>query len=451
MKYLQLLYSVMFLGLFSGCTAFLDAKPEDTLATPTKLQDLQGMLDYESSLNMNYPSSGDIAADYFFLTSEDWQGFEVDPRNTYTWDADAQNLLEWTYAHRRIFQSNVVLDAVDAAELNGRSESDRRDVRGQALFFRAFTFFQLAQVYCPYYHVGMEDSPYGLPLKLSSDINEPLFRSTVQQTYQRIIADLELAADLLPEKGLLPVRPSRLAAYGALARVSLVIEDYDNALKYADAYLEINDELLDYNTLDGRSTMPIAVFNKEVAFHAVTLGNSSMHEPTYAFVDSLLAKSYEENDLRRSIFLLKDPSGYFRFKGSYDGTNNVPFAGLATDEVYLLRAETLARLGRNAEATETMNTLLRFRYKTGQFIPWQNIDSEVLLAKILEERQKELLFRGGIRWSDLRRLNRDPRFAKKLIRRLGAQLFELEPLDIRYTFLLPWTVLEMNGLPQNPR
>ena len=36
-------------------------------------------------------------------------------------------------------------------------------------------------------------------LRLGTAINEPLSRASVQQTYDRIIADLTEAADLLPE------------------------------------------------------------------------------------------------------------------------------------------------------------------------------------------------------------------------------------------------------------
>jgi hypothetical protein len=49
-------------------------------------------------------------------------------------------------------------------------------------------------------------------------------------------------------------------------------------------------------------------------------------------------QSYDSNDLRRSAFF-RTVSGYMQFKGSYASNATVFFSGLATDEMYLNRAE----------------------------------------------------------------------------------------------------------------
>jgi len=53
----------------------------------------------------------------------------------------------------------------------------------------------------------------------------------------------------------------------------------------------------------------------------------------------------DSNDLRRTIFfkIVKAPN-IVSFYGSYDGTNS-PFDGIATDEMYLVKAEFQAREG----------------------------------------------------------------------------------------------------------
>lgn len=124
---------------------------------------------------------------------------------------------------------------------------------------------------------------------------------------------------------------------------------------------------------------------------------------------------------------------------------------LLSNAGYLIKAECEARLGKEDEALKTLNKFLVTRWETGKFVPFTDIKGEQLLRLILEEREKQLLFRSGIRWSDLRRLNRDSRFAKALNRKIGDKTYELPPNDLRYTFLLPYDVVEMSGLKQNPR
>src|SRR5690606_5558219 len=380
----------------------------------------------------------------------DWDSRDIDARMTYIWDANAQNHLDWDYSFQRIFHCNVVLDEIEEAKLGSMTESDRDIIKGRAYFYRGWSYFHLAQLYVPYYAKGMADSEYGLPLQLVSDINEPVVRSTVHETYSRIIDDLKHAAELLPDRVGVPTRPSRAAALGALAKLYLIMGDFELSLYYTENSLDINDVLLDYNDVYRDSDIPFEVFNKDVVFHAVMSARSGVHEQGHAFVDTVLVKKYNEDDLRRAAFLKPDDTGLFRFKGSYDGGNYTLFSGIAIDELYLIKSECLARLGREEEALEVLNRLLSKRWQKDRFVPMQLSPNDDLLTIILEEREKQLLFRGGIRWSDLRRLNEDPRYAKTLVRRMDER-YELAPGDVRYTFMLPFSVIEISGMPQNQR
>jgi hypothetical protein len=78
------------------------------------------------------------------------------------------------------------------------------------------------------------------------------------------------------------------------------------------------------------------------------------------------------------------------------------------------------------------------------------IDAEDALRKVLLERRKELVFRA-IRWTDLRRLNKDPRFATTLRRVVLGQEYLLPPNDNRYVYPIPTNEIEASGVPQNPR
>lgn len=433
-----------------SCSDFLDAKPDHALALPDNVRDLQALLDYENRITLQYPAAGDVAADYYFLEDADLQSRNIDVRNTYLWASEAQNTQDWNYAYTRTFYCNVVLDGIDDAELGSMTESDRRKVKGRALFFRGWTYLQLAQLFCPHYTVNAEDSEYGLPLKLKSDVNEPIFRSSVSETYEQIFSDLLNAAELLPENSAVETRPSKAAAFGALARANLIVGDYAEALSFVEKCLQIRNTLLDFNDIDIAAPRPFPVLNEEVVFHSIILGTSGVHAQSRAFVDSTLVQKYKENDLRKDVFFREDNNGYYRFKGSYDGENIALFVGLATDELYLIKAECLARFGRFEEAGDVLDQLLVKRWAHGHFSFGSQPRNEDLLEVILEEREKELVFRGGIRWSDLRRLNAEG-YMRTIKRRVGNEEFELSPNDKRYTFLLPLEAIEMSGLKQNPR
>lgn len=437
--------------MLSSCSKFLDAKPDRSLAIPDNVRDLQALLDYEDQTILYYPAAGDVAADYYFIKEVDWLSRDIDVRNTYNWAGNDQNRQDWSNNYNKIFYSNVVLDAIDHAKLGSMSEADRREVKGRAHFFRGWTYFHLAQLYSPYYAFGDEDSEYGLPLKLKPDINEPVRRSTVKETYEQIIHDLSQAADLLPDRVAVQVRPSKAAAYAALARLYLILGDCGQALSYANACLNIHYELIDYNTLDSELNLPLGAFNKEVIFHAVTLATSGVHNLSVAYVDLGMPDKYQDGDLRKKLFFKQEDNGYYRFIGSYEGTIYALFGGIVIDEVYLIKAESEARLGFEKEARETLNSLLITRWEHNSYVPVVDLAGEELLRLILGEREKQLLFRGGIRWSDLRRLNRDSRFAKTLRRKIGNEEYELPPNDLRYTFLLPYDVIELSKLKQNPR
>ena len=137
-------------------------------------------------------------------------------------------------------------------------------------------------------------------------------------------------------------------------------------------------------------------------------------------------------------------------KRGYGGpTFLYPFGGLATDEVYLIKAECLARKGQVSESISVLNQLLIKRWKTGTFIPLTAINAQDALSKILTERRKELVFRG-IRWTDLKRLNRENANIS-LTRTLNGQTFTLLPNELRYVFPIPDDELSQSNIQQNPR
>ncbi|MGY0036287.1 RagB/SusD family nutrient uptake outer membrane protein [Pedobacter sp. NJ-S-72] len=238
-------------------------------------------------------------------------------------------------------------------------------------------------------------------------------------------------------------RPDKKASLALLARVFLSMEDYSNAGKYADSCLALQSKLIDYNTISQVGTarpFPSAfpVGNLEILFFS---GIISYTFPTFdsnIIIDPFLYKTYNNNDLRKLLFF-RERSGNERmtFRGTYAGNNNnVLFAGLATDEMYLISAECMARQNRIEEAMATLNKLLLTRWRKSTYIDKVASNKAEALRVILEERKKELITRG-LRWDDLKRLNKDPIYAIELRRNINGKIYVLKPNDLRYVFSLP--------------
>jgi tetratricopeptide (TPR) repeat protein len=285
----------------------------------------------------------------------------------------------------------------------------------------------------------------GILLSASSDISAAKTRSSLQEGYAQVIADLLRADTLLPETVTAATTPSRTASKALLARVYLSMRDYAHAFVYADRALARNNFLMDYNSLSAAATYPIPKINGEDIFHSRMNTYLIM---TYAVTDSVLYRSYATNDLRRTVFF-NTSTGSPVFKGSYEGASSF-YSGLATDEMYLIRAECHARAGRIASAMADLNALLVKRWKTNSYINLTAGTSKDALDLVLQERQKELLFRG-LRWADLKRLNKEQDRAITLTRVIGGQTYTLPPNDLRYVFLLPEAEVAISNVQQNPR
>lgn len=442
-----LVFSTFILGLAS-CKKYLDKKPNKTLLIPGSLADLQSLLDNYNYMNQGNSGVSEIIGGDIYVTSSDWSSsYGIDDRQLYIWDRDANISDAWTFLYKPISYANIVLDEL----LKINSSSDRvtyNDVKGQALFFRSFYFWQVAQLYCRPYSSSAASDP-GIALRLTSDINVASSRSTVQQTYDQIIVDLKQAVELLPKTSISPVRPDRAAAHAMLARVFLSMNDYVNAGKYADSSLQIKNTLLDYNSLISSSAQAIPKMNTEVLFHAT--GGGSAIVPPIAKVDSTLYNSYDNDDLRKQVFFLTNTDNSHSFKGSYGSDNSyIVFHGLAVDEMYLIRAESAARAGNKDAALTDLNILIQKRWKNTVAYPAITaVDATDALNKILTERRKELLYRG-LRWTDLRRQNLEG--GNIMLKRLvNNTTYSLPPNDLRWVLLIPLNIISLSGLEQNPR
>jgi len=439
---------LLILSLIS-CKKYLDKKPDKTLTVPSSIQDLQSLLDYSNKLNSGYTSFGEISADNYYVDSATWQSLAYDQRVAYKWENDLFNTSEsndWSSPYATVYLCNLVLDELNKGSFSAGTTQQRNSIKGQALFFRSYAFYSLLQLFAKSYSTDSAEHDLGIALRLTSDFNTPSTRATLKQSYDQVINDTKLSAALLDTIPLYKTRPSKIAAYALLARCYLSMSDYSSALAYADSALGLQPTLLDYKTLNASAARPIPLFNAETIFHSVSNATNLLN--VYAKVDTTLYRSFQQQDLRRTVFFNIATDGTIAFKGSYDGSARL-FNGLATDELYLIRAECYARLGNTSAAMNQLNTMMSKRW-SGTFTPFNANSADDALRMILTERRKELVFRFT-RWTDLKRLNKDPRFAITLKRKIGGNQYLLPPNDLRYQLPLPVAVIQQTGMPQNPR
>lgn len=444
---------ILLMTLFQSCgKEWLEAKPDKSLIVPNSIEDYQLLIDNSSLFNVNQSvGMGEIGAGDFYVPFAGWESlFNTQEKSAYIWASTesfygGEQGLDWVNGYRRILNANIIIEGIGKVRSISNEQHIWNNVKGGALFFRAFDFFNLAQEYCIGYDIRTADTDLGLPLRLEYDVNIKVKRSSIKQTYDRIVADLLIAADLLETRPAFKTRPSKEAAYALLARVYLTMEKYQEAGYYADLALQIQSELLDYKTLDKNSSFPFERFNTEVIFHSVfTYG---IFNTSRLIVQSELYESYSKDDYRKELFFVENIRG-MTFKGNYSGDKNL-FGGLATDELFLIRAEASVRNNKLELALADLNHLRRNRWK----INYRDLggdNPERILRLILEERKRELLFRG-IRWTDLRRLNKDERFAVTLTRALNEATYKLLPNDKRYVFPIDEEEIRLSGIEQNNR
>ncbi|CDS92100.1 conserved hypothetical protein [Sphingobacterium sp. PM2-P1-29] len=440
--------------LISGCEKFLDEKSDKSLAIPTTLRDLQALLNNVYDVNYSFCSAGEASCDDHFLKDADYNGlnYESDKRQ-YTWQPDyvtrPQSSAgdEWYNCYKVIYICNSVLQGLEENKLTGQ-EADY--IKGQALVFRAARFLDGAQIWSPVYNRATANTDLGMVLRLDPDINTLSIRSSVQETYERILQDLTDALPLLPATISSPTLPTKAAVYGLLARTHLIMGSYADALKNAERAFEIINELIDFNGLNPNANYPIPSVNqisKEIVFQT-RMFSSAINNFNIARISKSLYNLYDAGDLRKDIYFRKVVDGEYRFKGTHTGNTGL-ITGITTSELLLIIAECNARLDDISEAGNALNKLLIKRWDVNQFIPYSFTDKDSALNTILIERRKELVYRG-LRWSDIKRLNRDGHNII-LTRSVNGQTITLPPNDLRYAIAIPETIIEISDIQQNPR
>ena len=85
-----------------------------------------------------------------------------------------------------------------------------------------------------------------------------------------------------------------------LAKVYMIMHNYTAAMEHADACLQLQSALIDYNTVDTTVAFPFTELNEETIFYSTAI-YYTITVPNYAAVDTTLYNIYGENDLRKKF------------------------------------------------------------------------------------------------------------------------------------------------------
>ncbi len=454
MNHYKRIFAVMWLLLLvnAGCKKYLDIKSDSSLIVPSTLDDLQGLLDDAGIMNYNTAAFGAASADDYFLEDNSFQAKNIFQQHVYLREPfEYRYINDWSLAYSAVYNANTCLERIASITPAAAEVSRWNNVKGSALFYRAWYFLELSGLFSKAYDAATAAVDAGIVLRLGTDFNRASVRAPVKTCYEQIVADAKEAAGLLPNLPDNTTRPSKCAAYGLLARTYLNMRLYDSAGHYARQALQLKGSLINYNDaaeVDMGNYYRFKRVNSETIFYSTMNFYLSLYHPLFgsARIDTLLYASYNDNDLRKTV-LFSEAGSYRQFAGNYAADYGL-FSGIATDELILTAAECAARAGNLDEGLLLLNRLLENRFATGSFVPVVAGTPEQLLQVILLERRKELLCRGSLRWMDIKRLNKEDA-GIELTRVVAGERFTLPPNDKRYALQLPADVIEQSGMEQN--
>ncbi len=445
-------YFIVFLllagSLSNACEGFLEVSPKHAIPDDVAIVDANSA---EQAVRGLYRAAGSYIQSYTLLNL--LSGGDVtfnnvgDPHLIIAYNFRADNAYfdgTWGSAYRAINQANLVIQKLPLVSDPTLSDTRKNQLIGEAYFFRALAFFDLVRVWG------------GVPLKLNytENLNQPLDlpRSSTQETYAQVEADLTQASGLLATGAINRIRVGQDAVQALRSRLYLYQARWADAEQAASALIGDSDyELVfpfsawfkaDFGTKESILEIAYSAQNQNGFRNNLqhqTRGGNYSYAPKAA-VANLLTDPLVGGGANGRQSLV----GSITQAGATVWYGDLYFRSPATDplyvlriaEQYLIRAE--ARLRRNdTEGALADINAVRGRANLAAYTAanFAVTDVQALSNAIEEERRFEFLFEGD-RWPNLVRTGR------------AKALFGLE--DHKLVYPIPIDEVIIGGLAQNP-
>lgn len=462
------IYSMLLMaGTFFSCNNFLDVEQKGKVI-PHTVEDYDEMLNHPVMYDINNP---DQMIPEVWVSDEVLSGLEIYQSNGYKWEPyqylPDENDANYSDLYKRIYACNEIINNIDKVESVTLNEPLRYQVKGQAHADRARCYWGLVNLYGDHYSPENRNKP-GVPLILENDLSQKAKRATVGEVYELINKDLQVAAQLAPVSvdDNKKIRATLQGVQAFRARVWLYMNQLDSAKVAIDKAFETKVPLLDYNDFvdenelgktvtpwTGNGTRPTLYReNPEIIWHVgiyyyIYLFNGIYVNPDY------LKLFNTRNDLRYLFdYGTDDPivgthhESVCYFARGMDKTYMISGA-----EMYLLKAEILARRGDFNGAINALNELRKHRYLEGSNYELTAADAATALKLVKDERKREMGF-TCLSWFDLRRYQAYGESVPTYTRTYGGKTVTLAPGSNLYTLSIPRYVIGKNSnIEQNPR
>ncbi|MBV9961749.1 MAG: RagB/SusD family nutrient uptake outer membrane protein [Parafilimonas sp.] len=323
----------------------------------------------------------------------------------------------WYISYKIISDCNTVIEAV---EKEPTDDPARKQLLGECYFLRALSHFNLAKLFARPY--AQDKTAPGIILRTSTNDPAQKARSTVEETYNQIVADALKAADLMDQpRGV--QYASKEAAWALLSRAYLYMEDNQNAADYAAKVINSGKFSLasasEFKTMFANAAQSsetifcIAFTPKEdygkfgsIASMIYSDGNSGWGEE-YASPSIRSLMSAHPEDVRWTYIVpLKDGSGniatkngipiYYITKFSFQEQSPTLSSPIMfrLAEMYLNRAEANAKSGNTKTALDDVDAIRKNRGLQSSLYNGQVPNGSTALEVVLNERRIELAFEG---------------------------------------------------------
>lgn len=452
----QLIYTcvLMCCVMCSSCNDYLDIVPKGN-KIPTTLADYEALLRDEYTIGQTPISNALYLLNDYYVTVSNLNSPTL-TRANYMWDETADRILlnnadESTYyqLYAAISSCNLIIENVPSA--TEATDAERAEVIAYAKVIRSLCYFVLANYYADTYDAATAGEKLSVPLITSANINAPSQQVTIQAIYDFIIQGVQEAiGEGLPEQSMTVLHPNLGAAYALLARVYLQMQNYSEALSYANLALGQNDQLYDWNAYydEHRSTienpedytgLPTPTDYSYVENYYFRCGNGSPNYTTNELnIPVERAERFEEGDARfLSRWKLYSQNQDTYYRGVGNGYFN--WGGLTTTEVYLIKAECQARLAQGGDFTEAMNTLNAVRQTRIRPEVYQPLTVSTLaeaIELIRRTKDNELIF-SIVPFADARRFNQEGTYARTMTKTYEDETYMLRPDSHLWTMPFP--------------
>ncbi|WP_343692067.1 RagB/SusD family nutrient uptake outer membrane protein [Chitinophaga sp.] len=406
-------------SIFASCSKdFIEKLPEDAVSTSEAIVDKSSM---QSALNGAYaalrslgvygadiPVIGDLLADNSFVQTGNTGRFLTIYQYTFISD-DSYFSTIWNNSYTAILRANNIINASPSGD-----QSAIAALKSQAYAIRALVYFNLVNIYAR----NCDDTTgLGVPIVLEDNPANKPKRSTIGTVYTQIESDLQASLANIGDYTS-SITISKYAVKALLAKTYFYARQYSNALAAAQDVIDNSGFTLTSSTADYTSFWANAAAKTdkvEVLFEVdadATNNNSSndlarLYNNGYndIYCDSTFYRSYAETDKRRTLLL----EGTTKVGKSAIVVNKYPNGGnsdrdnikvIRLAEVYLIAAESAARLAQTDVALGYLNTLAQNRDNS---LTAYALSGQSLIDAIINERRKELAFEGN-RIFDLNRL-----------------------------------------------